>query len=89
MELLRHPNVVSFYGVCINPQKEKGLLVLECCEGRDLCSALQLTAAPPAPPDRIFGWHLKGRRVALEVAKVGLAGSNCLHCLGLLCCCWP
>lgn len=67
MELLRHPNVVSFYGVCINPEREKGLLVLECCEGRDLHSALQLTAA--GSTDRLFSWYRRGRRIAYETAK--------------------
>ena len=40
--------------------------------GRDLHSVLQLTAA--GSQERLFGWHRRGKRVALDIAKVGALG---------------
>lgn len=45
--------------------------------GRDLHSALQLTATGSS--ERLFGWRRRGRRVAYEVAKA----LNYLHSRGV------
>lgn len=63
----RHSNIVSFYGVCINQARGKGLLVMEFCEGRDLHSVLDLRASGTG--ERLFGWWQRGRRIACEVAR--------------------
>ena len=44
-----------------------GVILQECCEGRDLHSALQLPAA--GGTGRAFGWYRRGRRIALDCAK--------------------
>ena len=61
---------------------------LQPCTGRDLHSALQVLAA--GSQERLFGWHRRGKRVALDIAKVGtlgqpmpirVAASHALPCL--------
>ena len=42
-----------------------------CCAGRDLHSALQVRAA--GSRERLFSWGRRGKRVALDIAKVGQA----------------
>jgi serine/threonine protein kinase len=55
-----------------------GILLMEYCAGRDLRAALGLTAADST--ERLFGWHRRGRRVVLEVAKA----LNFLHARGVV-----
>ncbi|KAL4855424.1 Mitogen-activated protein kinase kinase kinase 9 [Chlorella vulgaris] len=76
LQHLRHPNVIGYFGVSLTANK--GVLLLEYAEGRDLHSALQLTAA--GTNERLFGWRRRGRRVAYEVAK----GLNYLHSKGVI-----
>lgn len=45
---------------------------MELCEGRDLHSALQVRAA--GSQERLFSWGRRGKRVALDVAKVSCCG---------------
>lgn len=53
LQHLRHPNVVALYGIALS--KTKGIVVMELCEGRDLHSALQVTAA--GSTERLFSWR--------------------------------
>ena len=53
--------------VCVAPMRASCVCLLCVCAGRDLHSALQLTAAGSG--ERVFGWHRRGRRVAYEVAR--------------------
>lgn len=53
-------------GIALAPSK--GVLLLELCAGRDLHAALDVLAR--GTQDRLFGWHRRGKRIALEVAKV-------------------
>lgn len=76
LQHLRHPNVVALYGIALT--KTKGIVVMELCEGRDLHSALQVTAA--GSTERLFSWGRRGRRVALEVARA----LNYLHSRGMV-----
>jgi serine/threonine protein kinase len=71
LQHLRHPHIIGYFGLSLTANK--GVLLLEYAEGRDLHSALQLTAA--GTNERLFGWRRRGRRVAYEVAK----GLNYLH----------
>jgi serine/threonine protein kinase len=75
LQHLRHPNLVGFFGLSLTASK--GVILMELCEGRDLQSALQLTAT--ATRERLFGWRGRGRRVAYEVAKA----VNYLHTKGV------
>lgn len=70
MQQLRHPNVVAFFGMAV--ENQRGLLLMELCDGRDLGSALKLCDASGT---RLFGWHRHGCRIAAEVA----AAVNYLH----------
>jgi len=65
MQLLRHPHIVVFYGMSLDGNR--GTLLLEFCEGRDLQTVLGLRAA--GSNERLFGWYRNGLRVATEVAK--------------------
>lgn len=76
MQQLRHPNIVSFFGMAVDNQK--GLLLMELCDGRDLGSALKLCDGGGT---RLFGWHRHGCRIASEVATA----VNYLHSQVCLC----
>lgn len=76
LQRLRHPHVVAFFGVSLDGPR--GIILQECCEGRDLHSALQLQATGGS--GRVFGWYRRGRRVALDVAKA----LNYLHSMGVV-----
>ena len=58
---LRHPHVVSFVGVALLPAEQKGVILMEFCEGRDLYTAIPLRV-PALGGDgslegpRVFGW---------------------------------
>ena len=78
MQQLRHPNIVSFFGMAVDNQK--GLLLMELCDGRDLGSALKLCDGSGT---RLFGWHRHGCRIASEVATA----VNYLHSQVCLCLC--
>ena len=65
LQHLRHPNVVTLYGIALT--KTKGIVIMELCEGRDLHSALQVTASGSS--ERLFSWRRRGRRVAQEAAR--------------------
>ncbi|KAI7843034.1 hypothetical protein COHA_003366 [Chlorella ohadii] len=73
---LHHPHVVALLGVTI--AGSTGILLMEYCAGRDLRSALGLTAADSN--ERIFGWYRRGRRVVSEIAKA----LNFLHARGVV-----
>lgn len=57
--------MVALMGIALAPAS--GVLLLEYCEGRDLHSALDVLAS--GTQDRLFGWHRRGKRTALEVAR--------------------
>ncbi|KAL0038677.1 hypothetical protein WJX79_002702 [Trebouxia sp. C0005] len=59
------PNVVQFYGACLDPGFP--MLVLEYMQGGDLLSCIQHDCYPTAVGK--FKWYKKGRRIALDVAK--------------------
>ncbi|PRW57729.1 Serine threonine- kinase CTR1 [Chlorella sorokiniana] len=76
LQQLRHPNVVGLMGIALTPRR--GVLLLEYCQGRDLHAALDVLAL--GTQERLFGWHRRGKRVALEVAKA----LNFLHSKGIV-----
>ncbi|KAL4425260.1 hypothetical protein ABPG75_009276 [Micractinium tetrahymenae] len=79
LHALRHQNVVAFYGLSIAGRK--GVVLCEYCEGRDLYSALEITAATTGgTTERVFSWRRRGRRVALDVARA----LNYLHSRGIV-----
>ena len=59
------PNMVQFYGACLDPGCP--MLVLEYMEGGDLHSCIKHDCYPQAVGD--FKWYKKGGRIALDVAK--------------------
>jgi len=59
------PNMVQFYGACLDPGFP--MLVLEYMQGGDLLSCIQHDCYPT--PDGEFKWYKKGGRIALDVAK--------------------
>ncbi len=59
------PNMVQFYGACLDPGFP--MLVLEYMQGGDLLSCIQHDCYPTAVGD--FKWYKKGGRIALDVAK--------------------
>ena len=59
------PNIVQFYGACLDP--EFPLLVLEYMQGGDLREAIQRDF--DSQPPKKFGWYGKGAKIALDVAK--------------------
>ena len=59
------PNMVQFYGACLDPGFP--MLVLEYMQGGDLLSCIQHDCYPTAVGD--FTWYKKGGRIALDVAK--------------------
>lgn len=63
---LAFPPPAGFYGVSVT--NNKGVVIMEFAEGRDLQSALQVRAAGSS--QRLFSWQRRGRRVAFELAKV-------------------
>ncbi|KAI7845918.1 hypothetical protein COHA_000464 [Chlorella ohadii] len=65
LQQLRHPNIVQLMGVTVSGAK--GLVLLEYAEGRDLRAALDVRAA--GTDERLFGWHRRGKRVALQLAR--------------------
>ncbi len=67
------PPPAGFYGVSVT--NNKGIVIMEYAEGRDLQSALQVRAAGSS--QRLFSWQRRGRRVAFELAKVRQA---CVCC---------
>ncbi|KAL4436547.1 hypothetical protein ABPG75_003686 [Micractinium tetrahymenae] len=75
LQVLRHPNVVSFFGMVL--EGLTGKLVMEFCEGRDLRSVLDLRGADG---QRLFGWHRLGGRALLDVARA----LNYLHSKGVV-----
>ncbi|KAL4431314.1 hypothetical protein ABPG75_006570 [Micractinium tetrahymenae] len=75
---LRHPHIVTLFGLSLTP--EKGVVLMELCEGHDLFRALQLRSASTG--SRLFGWRQHGKRVALQVAQAlaYLHRKNVMHC---------
>ncbi|KAL4438479.1 hypothetical protein ABPG77_000127 [Micractinium sp. CCAP 211/92] len=75
---LRHPHVITLFGLSLTP--DKGVVFMELCEGHDLYRALQLRSA--ATGSRLFGWRQHGKRVALQVAQAlaYLHRKNVMHC---------
>lgn len=59
------PNVVQFYGACLDPVCP--MLVLEYMEGGDLHSCIVQDCYPKCKG--FFRWYRNGARVALDVAK--------------------
>ena len=59
------PNMVQFYGACLDPGFP--MLVLEYMEGGDLQSCIQQDCYPT--PQGQFTWYSKGAQIALDVAK--------------------
>ena len=59
------PNMVQFYGACLDPGFP--MLVLEYMQGGDLLSCIQHDCYPT--PIGEFKWYKKGGRIALDVAK--------------------
>lgn len=76
LQALRHPHVICFLGVML--KENKGVVLTEYAEGRDLHSALELHAA--GTQQRLFGWSRRGRRVAYDIAKA----LNYLHSKGVV-----
>ncbi|KAL4431038.1 hypothetical protein ABPG75_006294 [Micractinium tetrahymenae] len=76
LQALRHPHVICFIGVML--KENKGVVLTEYAEGRDLHSALELMAA--GTHQRLFGWSRRGRRVAYDIAKA----LNYLHSKGIV-----
>ena len=68
--------MVGLMGIALTPRS--GVLLLEFCQGRDLHAALDLLAL--GTQERLFGWHRRGKRVALEVARA----LNFLHSKGIV-----
>jgi tRNA A-37 threonylcarbamoyl transferase component Bud32 len=66
LHALRHAHLVPLYGVCLSGSK--GILLLEFCAGRDLHSALAVKKQG-GRGERLFGWYVRGKQVALDVAK--------------------
>ncbi|DBB16791.1 TPA: hypothetical protein ACH3X3_015028 [Trebouxia sp. C0006] len=59
------PNMVQFYGACLDPGFP--MLVLEYMQGGDLLSCIQHDCYPT--PVGEFKWYKKGGRIALDVTK--------------------
>ena len=58
---LRHPHVVGFVGVAVLPEEQKGVILMEFCEGRDLYTAIPLRVPAHAGSgslegSRMFSW---------------------------------
>lgn len=64
LQSLQHRHLVGLRGIALDGPN--AMLLLECCEGLDLLSSLQLCDADIG---RLFGWRNRGRRVALELAQ--------------------
>ncbi|KAL4457658.1 hypothetical protein ABPG75_012523 [Micractinium tetrahymenae] len=63
LRLLRHRSVVGFAGVCV--ADGNGIILMELMEGGDLRTRIRELDAEGR---RVFGWHQRGRKVALDVA---------------------
>ncbi|KAL4442935.1 hypothetical protein ABPG77_008426 [Micractinium sp. CCAP 211/92] len=63
LRLLRHRSVVGFAGVCV--ADGNGIILMELMEGGDLRTRIRELDDHGR---RVFGWHQRGRRVALDVA---------------------
>lgn len=71
--------MVALMGIALaGPSCNRGVLLLEYCEGRDLHAALDVLAR--GTQDRLFGWYRRGGRIALDVAKA----LNFLHSKGIV-----
>lgn len=75
---LRHPHVITFFGVSWDEPTSTGIILTEFAAGRDLQSVLGLRSARTG--QRVFGWWRSGRRIAAEVARA-LAY---LHAMGVV-----
>ncbi|KAL4434836.1 hypothetical protein ABPG77_005363 [Micractinium sp. CCAP 211/92] len=73
---LRHRNVVHLMGVALHG--DKAMVLTELMEGRDLFSRLNVT---DKSGQRMFSWHRRGKRVALDVASAlaYLHGKHVMH----------
>ncbi|KAK2077996.1 hypothetical protein QBZ16_003864 [Prototheca wickerhamii] len=64
MVAIRHPNIILFMGVCLNP----ACIVTEYCARGSLYDLLKVAAANPQAAARVLDWHRR-LNIALDSAK--------------------
>lgn len=52
---LRHPSILQFMGVALDPAKNEGMLITELMEGGDLGVRMNYTSQGSS--ERSFGWY--------------------------------